>query len=141
MTTDEATTFATDVEFWIKVITFLIAVGGLIYTFFSNRRKDADHKVEALEAAQNKKFEIVNERLHTGSKRMDGHDVQIQRLHLTVDNMPTKDDLHRLELAMGQMAGNQKEMKALLQGHRDIMDRVNTVLTRQEDHLLSAGKN
>lgn len=130
-----------DIEFWIKVLTFAGVVGSFVYTFFSNRRKNSDDKVKALDVKMEKKHASIDDRLHTGSKRMDEHEKQIQRLNLTVDDLPTKDDIHAIQLAMGELAGNQKEMKALLQGHREFMTRVNTVLTRQEDHLLRAGNN
>lgn len=131
--------YSQDIEFWIRVLTFLIAVGGIVYTFFSNRRKDVDGKLNDQREHTDKRFETVEGRLRDGSKRMDQHDLQIHSLQKTVEAMPTKDDVHKIELGILEVAGNQKQMTALLEANKEFMNRLSVVSTRLEDYLLGNG--
>ena len=53
---------ALDLDTGLKLASFLLSVGAIIFAFISNRRKDTD------------------ERFKDGSKRMDRHDMRIVAL-------------------------------------------------------------
>jgi len=94
----------------------------LIYTWFATRRKDVD------------------KRFADGAKRMDGHDLDIQALQQTVSSLPAKEDVHRMELAMSEVSGELKAIGAHIASQRDVMRRLETVVTRHEDHLLAGSQ-
>ena len=110
-----------DVRLWLQIATGLISVLAVVVAFFATRRKE------------------INERLSAGSKRMDGFDLTIQAMQTQIQNMPGKDDQHRVELAISRMSGDLKEVRAQLGANGELMTRVMTVLERQESYLLENG--
>jgi hypothetical protein len=53
--------------------------------------------------------------------------------------MPAKDDMHQLQISLTSMAGDMRELRAVIRGNNDVMVRLETIVTRHEDHLLSGG--
>lgn len=109
----------------LRAIPVMISIGTLIYAFFATRRKDVDER-----------FNLLDERLHDGSKRMDRHDGRIQALEQTVQSLPGKDHLHQLQLELATMNGSLREMSAVMDGNQRIMVRLETIVSRHEQHLL-----
>lgn len=99
------------------LLSFLISVVAMVYAFFATRRKDIDR------------------RFHEGSKRMDRHDLRLQALEQDVMAMPGKDDLHRVELSLGEIAGDMKAMAATLVAMGQSVQRTEKIVGRHEDHL------
>lgn len=106
----------------IKAFSLVLSVSAVIYTFFATRRKDVD------------------ERLHTGSKRMDLLDQRVASLEQTVIGLPGKDDVHSIELHMERINGTMSRMEAVLEGNQKIMSRLETIVTRHEEHLLEGAR-
>ncbi|QEW21214.1 hypothetical protein LA6_003422 [Marinibacterium anthonyi] len=100
------------------VLAFAISVISMIYAVVGNRRKD------------------IERRFHEGSKRMDRHDLRLQELAQTVQGMPGKDDMHRLELQLSEIAGDMKAMSATMLGMSQSMARTEKIVGRHEDHLM-----
>ncbi|WP_333827723.1 DUF2730 family protein [Pararhodobacter sp.] len=74
------------------------------------------------------------------TKRIEGHasrltalDQRVTSVELALRATPVKEDLHQLQLGMVQMSGDVSTMK-------EIMTRMESVLTRHEDHLLDGNK-
>lgn len=88
-----------------------------IYTFVATRRKD------------------VNEKLETVAKRVDTQDTKIARLETTLQSMPGRDDTHKLELLLAEMAGDMKAMRAAMDGMHQSLTRTEDIVSRHEDHL------
>lgn len=109
-----------DFDTALKLASFAISVGAMVYAFFVNRRKDVD------------------ERFRDGSKRMDRHDGRIATLEQTVQAMPEKEDLHQLQLKLAEMNGSLLRMTAVMDGNAQIMGRLETIVSRHEDHLLNS---
>ncbi len=72
--------------------------------------------------------------------RLDRHDQRIVAAEQTLKSLPGKDDIHSLSLAMARVEGDIRTMAASVEGQRQIMNRLETVVSRQEDHLLK-GRN
>lgn len=104
-------------------VNFVLSAVVIFFTWFKTRRKDVD------------------ERFHSGSKRMDGHDGRIAKLEQLVDAMPGKDHLHRLEMALSEMSGDLKAMRATMRAQAEATARIENVVGRHEDHLLDGGKS
>lgn len=77
-------------------------------------------------------------RLDDQAKRLDGIDSRVQAVEQTQRSGPTKDDMHGLELALGDMKGEMKAMRAAMDGNNKIMERLEEIVRRHEDHLLKS---
>lgn len=73
-------------------------------------------------------------------RRLDDHGLRINGLEQGQRGLPSKDDMHELELAMEQLKGEMKTMSAVMTGNQAIMERLETIVARQESHLLDGGK-
>ena len=111
-----------DIDLLIKLSNSALSVGAIIYAFFATRREDVD------------------ERLKTGSDRMNRHEQRLQAIEQTLHDMPGRGELHALELELVRMNGTMGKVEALMTGHADIMKRLEAVVTRHEEHLLNGGK-
>ena len=70
------------------------------------------------------------------AKRIDGHDLRLSSVEQTVKDSPTKDDMQKIALAMEAMRGDVKVMRAELEGSMAIMERLEAIVSRHENHLL-----
>lgn len=115
-----------DLRAWLGLI---LPIAGVIYTFIATRRKDIEGK-----------FEAVQVQFKAGSDRMDRHEGRIASLEQTVRGLPSKEDIHKLELHMEKMSGTMSRMEAVMEGSQNVMSRLETIVTRHEDHLLTGAK-
>ena len=106
-----------DLDQLLKVANLLLAVGAILFTLYATRRKDVDVRFKA------------------GSDRMDGHNLRLQALETTIQMMPDKDDQHRLQLTMTEMAGDMKAMRATMRGLADSQSRLEGIVGRHEDYM------
>jgi uncharacterized protein DUF2730 len=104
-------------------LSLILSFGTLVFAWFRTRKKDVD------------------ERFHTGSKRMDELDRRTSKLEQTVDTMPGKDHLHRLELSLSDISGDLKAIRATMRAQAEAMVRIESVVGRHEEHLLDGGKD
>lgn len=79
-------------------------------------------------------------RIDEHAKRIDDHNQRIGSVEQTLRGGPTSDDLHELELTLERVQGKMGTLSAMLEGHVAIMERLEAIVTRHEDHLLSGGK-
>ncbi|MGR3481651.1 DUF2730 family protein [Salipiger marinus] len=111
-----------DLDLLLKLASFGLSVGAMVFAFFANRQKGND------------------ERFKAGADRMDRHELRIQTLEQSVRVLPTLHDMHELQLQLARLNGNMERMDAHLAGQQEIMKRVETVVARHEDHLLKGQK-
>jgi hypothetical protein len=71
---------------------------------------------------------------------IDGVDNRVKGMERDMQHLPTKDDIHGLHVAVAQMGGELREMRAESRGMRDLVVRTEAVLTRHEDILATAAK-
>ncbi|CAM3972494.1 DUF2730 family protein [Phaeobacter sp. JH18-32] len=107
-----------DLETILKLTNLGISVCAIIYTFFATRQKDTD------------------ERFKEGSKRMDRHENRIAALEQTVQILPGTGDIHALQLELVKQTGSLAEIRAVMDGNAKIMARLETIVSRHEDHLI-----
>lgn len=79
-------------------------------------------------------------RIASGAARTDAHDLRIVRLEQALGSLPARDDMHRLQIALTEMRGDMRTMQATMVGQSEIMKRLETIVTRHEDHLLDGAK-
>lgn len=78
----------------------------------------------------------MDRRLDGVDERMGRHEQRIHSVEQVIQSMPGKDDLHGLSMAISDMRGDMREMRAAMQGQGQIMTRLEAVVSRQEDHLM-----
>lgn len=106
------------------------------FVWWRTRDKKLDERFAAVWA----RFEKGDERLKAGSDRMDRFDLRIGGLEQALKSLPGKDDLHVLQLELVRQTGSLNEMNAFMAGHAKIMERLEIIVSRHEDHLLGGGK-
>jgi hypothetical protein len=57
----------------------------------------------------------------------------------TIGDKPGSNDMHALTLALSEMRGELREIRAVMGGNQKIMERVENIVARHEDHLLTKG--
>lgn len=82
----------------------------------------------------------LEDRLKAGADRMDRHDNRITRLEQTVQGLPASGDMHALQIQLTELAGDLKTLSATMEGNNKLLQRLELVVARQEDHLLDGGK-
>ncbi|MCW8843357.1 MAG: DUF2730 domain-containing protein [Rhodobacteraceae bacterium] len=110
-------------------VSVLLSVGTIIFTIFKTRARALDDR-----------FDVLNERLKDGSKRMDRHDGRLGAIEQTVQSLPAQSDMHNLQLRLAEMSGDLKAINASMEGNGKIMERLETIVSRHEDHLLEGGR-
>lgn len=121
-------------EFDLTVtLSLILSVITLIFAYFRTRRQDFEVQLKAGR-------EQVDARLKSGDEKFEAHDLRLSRLEQTVMVMPGKDDMHSLQISLTSMHGDLREMRATMKGSNEIMRRLETIVTRHEDHLLQGAK-
>lgn len=90
----------------------------------------------ALIGAWRMRNKAVDTRIDGCEERADRHEQRIHGVEQTLQSLPRREDLHGLALAMSDMRGEMREVRASVQGQAQIMTRVEAVVSRQEDHLM-----
>lgn len=78
-------------------------------------------------------------RLDQYSTIIDDHGQRLSGLEQSQKAMPSREDVHRIALTMVEMQGDVKAMRAEVVGNMAIMERLETMVTRHENHLLNKG--
>lgn len=80
-------------------------------------------------------------RIDVAGERLDRHEGRILLAEQTLQMLPAKSDLHRVEIALERIGGDMREIRASMTGNQQIMSRLEAVVTRQDDYLMNrAGK-
>lgn len=108
---------------WTVSIPVLISLATIVYAHLRTRRTDVD------------------DRFKLGSDRMDRHERRIQSIEQQIAAMPGKDDIHVLHLDIAKISGSLGRMEAVMEGNAKIMQRLETIVSRHEDHLLSGSRS
>jgi len=112
-----------DLDAALKVASFALSIGAMVYAFFVNRRKDVDA------------------RFGEGAKRMDRHEARIASVEQSIAAMPDADDIHAVQLSLAEQTGALREIRAIMDGNGKVMARLEAIVSRHEDHLLNGGKS
>lgn len=77
-------------------------------------------------------------KLDEHSQRMDRHAERLHGIEISQRTMPTKDDMHSLSLTLQGMRGEIMAMRAKMEGNMAIMERLEVIVSRHENHLLKS---
>ena len=107
---------------WASAIALLLSVGTTVWNIFSGPSRQNGARIGAQ------------------GKEIDALALRVAALEQKQSVMPTKDDMHALHLGMSEMRGDMREMRAAMEGNMKVMGRLETIVTRHEDHLLEGSK-
>lgn len=107
------------------IVTIVVSIVGWVHA----RQKRTDDAIIAAGRRADHAIEGVAERL-------DRHEGRIHAVEQTMQTLPGKDDLHGLSLAMAEIRGDLREVRASMKGHQQLLARIDSVVSRQEDHLM-----
>ena len=79
----------------------------------------------------------ISKRVDDQAGRIESHAERLTGMEAALRQLPAREDLHRMEVSVTAMAGELKTVAAHLAGQRDIMTRIEAVVARHEDHLLT----
>lgn len=120
-------------------LSVLLSFGSIIFAWFRTRRKDVDDKIEAARTYVDSELEKRDSRLDNGSKRMTNLEMRQQASEQALANMPGKDHLHRLEVALAEMIGDLKAMNASMSAIAESQRRTEKIVGAHESHLREKG--
>lgn len=113
-----ANTEVADLLLWVVALSTFFSFGSLIWTIFSGpSRKNSS-------------------RLDAHSDKIDDHAMRLNALEQAQRSMPTKDDMHSVSMALEGMKGEMKAMSVEMRGNLAIMERLEIIVSRHENHLL-----
>ncbi len=107
---------------WALALSTLINFGTVIWNIFSGPSKQNGIRLDAMAATMTS----VQER--------------VAAIELTQRALPSKDDIHELEMSMERLKGEMGTLGQAMKAHADNASRVEAILTRHEDHLLQSGR-
>jgi chromosome segregation ATPase len=108
---------------------FILTVVTIVYTWWRTRDRNVDDK-----------FKAVGERFNQGSERMDRHETRLASIEQTLRGLPAKQDMHELQISITELKGELKTMAAVIDGRNRLMERLENIVERHEDHLLDGSK-
>lgn len=85
-------------------------------------------------------WNFVSSGSRANAKAITSHAERLNLLEQQVKTMPGKDDLHQLQLELTRMSGSMQTISAVMEGNQKIMSRLEMIVTRHEDHMLSEGR-
>lgn len=80
---------------------------------------------------------VLSKRLDDQASRLESHAERLTGMEAALRQLPAREDLHRMEVSVTTMTGKLETVAAHLSGQRDIMTRLEAVVSRHEDHLLT----
>lgn len=107
---------------WALALSTLINFGTVIWNIFSGPSKKNGARLDAMAIT----LTALEQRISASE--------QTQRA------LPSKDDIHELELSMERLKGEMKTLSQVMAGQSQITERMEAILNRHEDHLLQGGR-
>lgn len=109
----------------LALVLAALNIVNILYTWWRTR----DQNVEA-------RFRLGSERMDRADVRVNAIDARVSSLEQALRNLPAKEDLHNLSLAVAELRGDFREIRASLAATADAMNRQDTVTRRLEQFLL-----
>ncbi len=107
-------------ENW-KLISSLLTFGSLCVAFYLKAKFATKEDVSILD----KRVSNIENRVASNEEK--------------IEQMPSRDDLHKQEIMIERMSGKIDSMAVKMQGIEEISKRQETVISRVEDYLLNKG--
>ncbi|WP_431282710.1 DUF2730 family protein [Humitalea sp. 24SJ18S-53] len=66
---------------------------------------------------------------------------RLERIERDMQHLPTREDIHRIQLGMTEIKGSLGEMRVEARGDRELLSRVETAMARHEDIISSRARS
>ena len=66
----------------------------------------------------------IDTRIDVANDRLDRHEARLSMAEQTLQTLPKKDELHQVNMTLERMAGDMREVRALMGGQQQIMSRL-----------------
>lgn len=83
---------------WVSIVALLISIGNVLWAWFSRPARDLGTRLDQHRAETDKRFEDAEKQVDEAWEGLKGHDRRIQRVEDDLRHLPTKKDLHEVEL-------------------------------------------
>ncbi len=113
-----ADTNVADILLWVVALSTFFSFGSLVWTVFSGPSRKNTSRIDG------------------HSEKIDDHAMRLSALEQAQRSMPTKDDMHSVSMALEGMKGEMKAMSVEMRGNLAIMERLEIIVSRHENHLL-----
>lgn len=114
-----------DVDLLMKISALLVSAGAFALSLVAMRTRSVDKEMDATTTA-----------VHNNEVRITAIERALGSLQQTVEHLPGKSEIHRLEITLTQISGQMGTIGATMEGQREIMQRLEAIVSRHEDHLL-----
>jgi Protein of unknown function (DUF2730) len=108
-----AEVYVADILVWVVALSTLLSFGTALWTIFSGPSRKNVARLDD----------------HTG--RMDRHEARLQSLEQEMRAMPTKEDMHKVQLSLGRLEGQFAVMNERLAPVKAISERMQELLFNQ----------
>lgn len=75
------------------------------------------------------------------STQSTGTGMRVESLEREMQLLPTRADIHSLQIVVTEIKGSLNEMRAEARGDRDLLGRLDAALVRHEDIIAATGRN
>ena len=103
------------VKTFVPLFFSLVAV---VHTFWVNRTKDVDQRLDNLD------------------RRCNGLSERVGHVEQSIENMPSASDVHDIKITLTEMSGELKVLHQMIAGHNALFTRLESIVGRHEDELL-----
>jgi hypothetical protein len=117
------------IHYALSVLAFVGSMFMLVMRTQFISRKEFEHHIEQ-----------INDRFTAGSEKMAGFTSVIGRVEQALGNLPTKDDMHELALALRELGGDLKAIRAETKAQGEGIEQLRATLTRHEDIIAQGGR-
>lgn len=107
---------------WVIALTQLLTFGLAVWNLMSTGGRANALKLEKL------------------AVQINVHDQRLSAIDLVLRAMPTKDNMHDLEIKMERLNGELSTMSTAMRGNTAIMERLETIVARHDAHLMDGGR-
>lgn len=83
---------------WVSIVALLIGIGNVLWAWFSRPARDLGSRLDQHRIETEKRFEEAEKQVDEAYEGLKGHDRRIQRVEDDLRHLPTKKDLHEVEL-------------------------------------------
>lgn len=106
---------ANDFKEYLSMVAVALSIGGAVYTWITSRSRGNEKHIDAIKIT------------------LADHDTRLTKLQGEFEHLPTKDGQHRLELAMGKLAGDMTRVSEVMNITRTTVDRMESSLLNGND--------
>lgn len=120
---------------WLSVISTLLAIGAVVYSWMTRSGKEAGERVSKLDARLTEELSKANARIdgaiNERNRRIDDIEDRVSRTEGEIKHLPDKDMAHRLEMAVVRLEGKMEAMDERLKPVASMASRMQDMMIEE----------